>query len=46
MDDVLSEALLSTTPEELFCGRESCLPLSTKLMKEEFRNQSSNLLTN
>ncbi len=40
MDDVLSEAILGTTPEELFCGRENCLPLSSKLMKDEYRQQA------
>ncbi len=40
MDDVLSQALLGTTSEELFCGRESCLPLSVKLIKDEFRQQA------
>ena len=40
MDDVLSEALLGTTSEELFCGRDNCLPLSSKLMKEEFRQHT------
>ncbi len=40
MDDVLSEAILGTTPEELFCGKESCLPVSCKLMKDEFRQQA------
>ncbi|WP_045212955.1 endopeptidase La [Desulfonatronovibrio magnus] len=37
MDEVLSQALLGTTPEELFCGRENCLPVSAKLIKEEYR---------
>ncbi len=46
MDDVLSESILGTTPEELFCGRDSCLPLAAKLMKEEYRNQPADLLTN
>jgi ATP-dependent Lon protease len=40
MDDVLSESILGTTPEELFCGRENCLPVSSKLMKEEYRQQA------
>ncbi|MFP4084436.1 MAG: endopeptidase La [Desulfonatronovibrio sp.] len=40
MDDVLSEAILGTTPEELFCGRENCIPLSSRLMKDEYRPQA------
>lgn len=40
MDDVLSESILGTSPEELFCGRENCLPVSSKLMKEEYRQQA------
>ncbi|MCA1743273.1 MAG: endopeptidase La [Desulfonatronovibrio sp.] len=40
MDDVLSLALLGTTPDELFCGRGNCLPVSAKLLKEEFRQQT------
>ena len=40
MDDVLSQAILGITPEELFCGRENCLPIASKLMKEEYRQQA------
>jgi len=40
MDEVLPLALLGTTPEHLFCGRESIFPLSQKLLKEEFRPQT------
>ena len=40
MDEVLPLALLGTTPEHLFCGRENIFPLSQKLLKEEFRPQT------
>jgi ATP-dependent Lon protease len=40
MDEVLPHALLGTTPEHLFCGRESIFPLAQKLLKEEFRSQT------
>jgi ATP-dependent Lon protease len=40
MDDVLSQSILGTTPDELFCGRENCLPISAKLMKDEYRQQA------
>ncbi|MBT8764104.1 endopeptidase La [Desulfohalobiaceae bacterium Ax17] len=40
MDEVLPQALLGTTPDHLFCGRENIFPLAQKLLKEEFRTQA------
>ncbi len=37
MDDVLCTALLNADSRSIFCGRKNMLPLSQKLMKEEFR---------
>jgi len=40
MDDVLTEAILGTTRESLFCGQSSVSPLSSKLIKDEYREQA------
>ncbi len=40
MDDVLAEALMGTTREDLFCGQASVSPLSAKLIKDEYREQA------
>ncbi len=40
MDDVLAEALQSTTREDLFCGQSNISPLSYTLIKEEYREQA------
>ncbi len=40
MDDVLAEALMGTTREDLFCGDANITPISSKLMKEEYQEQA------
>ena len=39
MDEVLSKALLTESPESLFCGRKDVVPLSLGLLKKEYRHQ-------
>ncbi|WP_291320410.1 S16 family serine protease, partial [Desulfonatronospira sp.] len=40
MDDVLAEALMGTTREDLFCGDANITPISSRLMKEEYQEQA------
>jgi len=39
LDDVLCRALLTESPEALFCGREDVVPLPQSLLKKEYRHQ-------
>lgn len=40
MDEVLPLALVGADKESLFCGENSCLSLSQRLLKEEFRSST------
>jgi ATP-dependent Lon protease len=41
MDEVLAQAILCDTPEQLFCGRDADVPpLAASLLKAEFQDQT------